>query len=71
VYHEGADSEYGDGSSGLGGGSGRRTTSQPRKRAKTEPKKHDWILNNITKIFVMPLNGDNSSSVVSRTMIVF
>ena len=55
----------------LGGGSGRRTTSQPRKRAKTEPKKHDEILDNITKIFVMPLNGDNSFSVVSRTMIVF
>ncbi len=70
VHGKGADGGYGDGSSALGGASSNMGGRQQSKRTKKEPKSYDWVLNEITRLYVMQETGaDDDSSVVSRTMI--
>ena len=69
----GADGGYGDGCSSMGGSSSSRTVCQKRKWTTPTPtEEFDWVLHDVTKIFVEESIGVyEDSSVTERTRITF
>ena len=72
VKRHGAESDYADGSSGLGGGCSRKSTGLKSKRTKTGPDVTgptiSWSLDRIAKFY---MKDANDASVASRTTMVY
>jgi hypothetical protein len=69
----GADGDYGDGCSALGGASSSKTTGKKRKRAVGQTmEEFSWALYDVTKMVVAQKSGAyEDSSVSERTMLTF
>ena len=68
VKCQGADRDYADGSSGLGGGARQGSKSKRKKTAPAAAVQVSWSLDHVTKCYVKAVNGQ---TVASRATMVY